>query len=94
MKRADDMHAWNEAWLDTPIGRPRRLDADEAFKTPGSHVKSKAVKNGWPEHFGVLVSFSRAPDAVTVRSIGSPVSPPGVVWTGTRAEYYAMWEID
>ena len=96
MKRTEDRALWHEAWLDTPITGPyKRLDPDEAFKTPGSHVKSKKrAANGWPADFGVLVSFSRDPDAVTVRSVGSPVSPAGTVWSGTRAEYYAMWEID
>ena len=94
MQEVVDEKAWFEACLDTPLCPPRNpASAEEAMKTPGCCVKSKARRYGFPDRFGVLVSFDESADKVLVRGYGDAVSPK-FVWTGTIPEYFATWDCD
>ncbi len=103
MQRIDDMGAWGEACLDTPIFRQPAETAEEAAKHAGNHVKSREREQdgfGWPKFHGVLVYYEEfegkadGAGVALVRSIGSPVSPPGTVWVGSTRDYHLMWEVD
>jgi hypothetical protein len=106
MQKHEDTKLWRHAYLDTPFGIPRGLTREQAFHTPGCRVKSRERKRspvgiiGWPIHFGVLVKTKDTP-----WSADSPLEAFDVVvrstereditvWTGTVAEYEAMWECD
>ena len=96
MQDVVDEKAWFEAYLDTPLCPPRHASsAEDAMKTPGCRLKSKARRNpfGFPDRFGILVSFDLAADQAVVRGYGDCVSPK-FVWTGTVREYLAAWICD
>jgi hypothetical protein len=96
MKQIVDETVWLVAWLNTPFGRPSNpASAHEAMKTASCCVKSKelASPNGFPKETGVLVSYDEVEDQVVVRGHGDCVSPK-FVWSGTVAEYFAIWECD
>lgn len=77
----------------------------EAFETVGCHVKTRDVwphryvrtaSGMWPMYFGKLASYSSRVNHVVVTSKGPAHGIDGkpTVWTGTFAEYSAMWECD
>lgn len=99
MKQIDSKHEWTEAALDTPFrGRihAQARSAQEAAKLPGNYVKTRELErpNGHPKHCGILVRYDEGPEGVIVRSVGSPVSPPGTIWRGSKDEYHTMWVVD
>lgn len=91
MRLNEDDRAWYEAYLDTPFGTPSAASPREAMRVPGCCVKSRRTDAAQPAEFGRLVEFS-SDVRVVVRSHGDRTSR--CVWTGTSAEYYAMWECD
>lgn len=104
MVRNDDPLVFNEAFLDTPFGpnRERLAEAHRArdpsllLDCPGTCVKTIELdrdKGGFPKHCGILVTYDEKTNYVLVRGHNSPVSP-ACVWTGTVAEYRAMWVVD
>lgn len=98
MKASTDETLYATAWQDTPFGSPKnpRSRAD-AFATAGCHVKSRiSTDDHWPLYFGRLASYSPLVDHVVVISIapGHGLAGKPTVWTGTFAEYSAMWECD
>jgi hypothetical protein len=91
-----DDKAWFEACLNTPLGQPRAARSpDEAMRTPGCCVKSRALcsRTGLPRDTGVLASFDDGNNSVLVRGHGDHVSPK-FVWMGTILEYFATWDCD
>jgi hypothetical protein len=105
MQRNDDPKTFTEACMNTPIGGPdpKRVlwahainDPDVLLDCPGTCLKSieRDPQSGYfPKHHGILVTYSEKLDYVLVRGHSSPVSP-ACVWTGTVAEYKAMWKVD
>jgi len=105
MKRNDSQIDWYAACLETPfrgdayerrVGEAhRKRDPSLLLDLPGVCLKSIATEgpHGFPEHTGILVSYDAKSDQVLVRGHNSAASPP-CTWTGTVAEYLAMWEVD
>jgi hypothetical protein len=106
MKASTNDIAYCEAWLDTPFGSPlirtnggetrKPRNAAEAFATPGCHVKSHEKDGMWPRYFGRLTSYDREADLCIVSSKPPTHGLDGkpTVWTGSFAEYAAMWKCD
>jgi len=98
VKASTDETLYATAWQATPFGSPKNPQSRaEAFATAGCYVKSRMSRSGgWPSYFGRLASYSRLVDHVVVISIAPTHGPDGkpTVWTGTFAEYSAMWECD
>jgi len=89
-------HEWTEAALDLPFSTP--MDAKspgEAMLIPGCCLKSveRERPGGWPKYFARLVSIDQTNDRVLVISqvLGDS---PRFLWTGTMAEYTAVWDCD
>lgn len=100
----EDPQAFYQAYMDTPLGGPdtalvgeahRRGDPTILLSAPGTCLKSRERegRHGFPKHHGILVTYDAKTDYVLVRGHNSCVSP-ACVWTGTVAEYLAMWEVD
>ena len=105
MIRNNDPKAFREACAATRIGGPDPLrvahahkvnDPDVLLDCPGTCLKSRErdpQSGHFPKFHGVLVTCDEGIDYVLVRGHSSPVSP-ACVWTGTVAEYEAMWKVD
>lgn len=106
MKPTTDDVAYYEAFLDTPFAAPTirtnsgelrgPVSALEAFKLPGCHVKSRELdgNNRWPRYFGRLVSCEGEVYLVASKPPDHGIDGKPTVWTGTFAEYAAMWRCD
>jgi hypothetical protein len=104
MKANTNDVAYCEAMLDTPFGSPLIItnggevrgpnSASEAFGIPGCHVKSNEVVGQWPRYFGRLVSCRDDLWIVASKPPTHGVDSKPTVWTGTFAEYAAMWRCD
>lgn len=99
MKASTDEREVHEAWLDTPFAAPNAISREEAFSTPGCHVKSKEttvadVTRRWPRYFGRLASSVDDVFVVVSKPPQQGIDGKPTVWTGTFAQYAAMWECD
>lgn len=103
MKINTDNIAHYNALLDTPFSARIRTNggevrspnsASEAFDTPGCHVKSRETKGSWPRYFGRLVSRDLGIYVVASKPPGHGENGQPTVWTGSFAEYTAMWKCD
>jgi hypothetical protein len=99
MKASTDETEYAEAVLDTPLSSPHNPESrEEAMTIPGCHLKSKEIDKAslsrWPRYFGVLTSYDVTNDKVVVVSKTPHVDGKRTVWTGTIAEYTAMWLCD
>lgn len=85
---ADDT-LWAQAFMDTPRSPPPNPKSmDDAFNTPGCHLKSQKFPY---RYFGRLVVIDRERDLVAVL-VKDRV--PKEVWLGTVADYYRDWRCD
>ena len=101
MKQTKSNEAHNEAWLDTPMrGVPEsklqeayaKGDPDHLLDVPGVCLKSKEQRSsGGPRYCGKLTSYTD--EEVVVISTTASVDHR-CIWTGTSAEYRAMWMVD
>jgi len=85
-----DRDAFKEAWLDTPVSSPKGKSRDEAFMTPGCHVKSKERRDDgpWPKYFGKLTKISDDSEVVVIGKDDE------FVWTSDLVDYHSLWECD
>lgn len=92
---SEDEKLWTKLASLVPFSVQPSDSPEEAMRKPGNCVKSKEREIVGPrKYFGVVALFAGVVEQVIVVSHRNSFGKTRFVWSGTKTEYFELWDCD